>query len=790
MKKLITALLWGCLTTGLHAQSIWNAEHLAEVKANIHQPYHASAFAALTEEADRLLNAVPLSVMMKEKTPASGNKHDYLSQARYFWPDPTKPDGLPYIERDGVSNPELEKLDRNRMGETAGRITTLALAWYFSGDEKYAKKATELIRVWFLNKDTRMNPNLEYAQMVPGQNGDKGRCYGVLDSYSFVEMLDAVSLLEASASFTDRDAKQLKHWFGKLLEWIRTSPQGIEESRQANNHSTAYDAQVIAFALYTGNQSVAAEIIRAVPQKRIFTQIEPDGKQPHELRRTLAFGYSQYNLTHLIDIFLMAQKLGIRLDNITSDDGRGFYQAMDFLAQYVGKEVSEWPFRQISGWDEKQQAFCKDLYRTARWLNPDRQDYLKLYREHRVLDMADRFNLLYFSPTLTDQAYAFAAGQLQVAIKLANQAKKEERHAARRQFSPRTLYSDGSLALVHPHDWCSGFFPGSLWQMYEYTHDDNWRQQAISFTWPIEEAKWHKGTHDLGFMMYDSFGKAYDLTGERSYKDVVLQSARTLITRYNPTVGCIRSWDHNAEVWKFPVIIDNLMNLEMLFRATQLTGDSIFWKVAVRHADTTLKNHFRGDYSSVHVVDYDPQSGEVRFRQTAQGNADDSFWSRGQAWGLYGYAMCYRFTHDPRYLSQSENIADFWLSLPHLPADGIPYWDMKLPETANCTPDNVNERIPRDASAAAIIASGLYELSTYVVPEKGKKYREAADHILESLHRYYQAAPGKDGGFLLLHSTGHHPGNSEIDVPLCYADYFYLEALKRKDKVNRTKQYF
>lgn len=262
-------------------------------------------------------------------------------------------------------------------------------------------------------------------------------------------------------------------------------------------------------------------------------------------------------------------------------------------------------------------------------------------KENRVLDMHDIFNLLYVDATATDHAYAFAAGQMEYAMKCADKARKEEKNAARRRVEPRTVNKDGSLAMVHPHDWCSGFFPGSLWQMYAYTHSDFWRQSAISWTWPIEEAKWHRGTHDLGFMMYDSFGKAYDLTGERSYRDV-----------------------------------------------------------AVNHANTTMKNHFRKDYSSYHVVDYDPETGEVRMKCTHQGNADDSFWSRGQGWGLYGFAMCYRFTKDEAYLKQSENIADFFLSLPNMPADGVPYWDMKLDAISQCTPENINPDVPRDASAA------------------------------------------------------------------------------------------
>lgn len=764
----------------LQAQSIWDKAHLQKVKQHIHQPYYATAYQALKTEADLLLNMQPLSVMMKEKTPASGNKHDYMSQARYAWPDPNKPDGLPYISRDGQTNPEINKLDRNRLGNTVQRVVTLSLVWYFSGEETYARKATELIRVWFFQKDTYMNPNLEYAQVIPGQNNNKGRCYGLIDTYSFIEMLDAVTLLEASQAWTAKDSRQLKKWFGKLIQWMLNSEQGKEEAAGTNNHSVAYDAQIIAFALYTGNEALARKVIRAFPEKRIFPQINPDGSQPHELRRTLAFHYSQYNLTHFIDIMMMAQKLGISIDQVTSADGRNFYKAMDFLTPYAGKEVHEWPYQQISGWENALQNFYKDLYRTATYLDPTRKNYLHIYYTHRIWNPEDRFNLLFVNADDTDQAYAFAAKQLKFAMKCADQARKAPQNAAKRWVMPRSIHKDGTLAMIHPHDWCSGFFPGSLWQVYAYTHQDFWRQSAISWTWPIEEAKWHKGTHDLGFMMYDSFGKAYELTGEQSYKDVVIQSARTLITRYSPQVKSIRSWDHNRDKWQYPVIIDNMMNLEMLFRATQLTGDSIYWKIAVNHANTTLKNHFRPDYSSYHVVDYDPQTGAVRTRCTHQGNSDESFWSRGQGWGLYGYAMCYRFTKDPAYLKQSEGIADFFLHLPNMPADGVPYWDMKMKEVNQCTPEQVNPRVPRDASAAALIASGLYELSTYVAPEKGRFYRTVADKIVHSLYRHYQAELGTHYGFLLLHSTGHHPGGSEIDVPLNYADYFYLEALARK----------
>lgn len=784
MKRAQGLVLLLLLSANVQAQSIWDTAHLANVKQSLQSPFYSAAYQELKTEADRLLEVAPVSVMLKEKTPKSGDKHDYMSQARYAWPDPTKPDGLPYITRDGVSNPEIDRLDRNRLGEMAMRVSTLSLAWYFSGDERYAQKATELVRVWFLNKETRMNPNLNYAQVIPGTNNDEGRCYGLIDSYSFIEMLDGVALLEQSKSFTARDSKQLKAWFKKLTQWMLTSKQGKQEAAGSNNHSVAYDAQIIAFCLYTGDRETATGILNDFAEKRVFTQIDPDGSQPHELRRTRAYHYSHYNLTHFIDIYLMGKKLGMSLDQATSTDGRSFYKGMDFLAKYVGKSREAWPYQELFGWDELQQKMCRDLYRTAVYLNPTRKDYLRLYNAHRVLDLRDRFHLLYVQPTATDNAYAFAAGQLRLAMQCADKARKEEKNATKRRVVPRSIHKDGSLAMIHPHDWCSGFFPGSLWQMYAYTNDNFWRQSAISWTWPIEEAKCHKGTHDLGFMMNDSFGKAYELTGERSYLDVLIQSARTLITRYSPKVKSIRSWDHNRDKWKYPVIIDNMMNLEMLFRATQLTGDSVFWNIAVTHANTTMKNHFRPGYSSYHVVDYDPETGEVRLKQTHQGNSDDSFWSRGQAWGLYAYAMCYRFTRNPAYLKQSEAIADFFINLPNLPADGVPYWDMKMDVINHCTPEKVNPDVPRDASSAALVASGLYELCTYVSPEKGKQYRAHADKIVDSLNKHYQAEPGTHYGFLLLHSTGHHPGGSEIDVPINYADYYYLEALARKKKLD------
>ena len=317
--------------------------------------------------------------------------------------------------------------------------------------------------------------------------------------------------------------------------------------------------------------------------------------------------------------------------------------------------------------------------------------------------------------------------------------------------------------------WCSGFYPGSLFYLYEYSKDPALLTEANRIDKVLEKEKLNKGTHDLGFMMYCSFGNANRLAPSKEYEDILLTSAKSLSTRFNPTVGCIKSWDHGT--WKFPVIIDNMMNLELLFWATKVSGDSSFYKIAVTHANTTMKNHFRADNSSFHVIDYDPATGKVYEKKTAQGYADYSAWARGQAWGLYGYTVMYRCTKDPKYLAQANKIAAFITKHPNLTADKIPYWDYDSPD------------IPatyRDASAAAITASALLELSKYAGGEKGNFYLNYAEQIIRALStKAYTAPIGENGGFILKHSTGHLPGNSEVDVPLTYADYYYIEAMMR-----------
>ncbi|WP_143525078.1 glycoside hydrolase family 88 protein [Labilibacter marinus] len=340
-------------------------------------------------------------------------------------------------------------------------------------------------------------------------------------------------------------------------------------------------------------------------------------------------------------------------------------------------------------------------------------------------------------------------------------------------ISPRSI-EDDSIIMVPAKDWTSGFFPGELWMMYELTKDEFWKEVATKYTLPLEQEKLNGKTHDMGFKVYCSFGKAWELTKNPQYRDILVQSAKTLATRFNPSVGCIRSWDHNSDKWDYPVIIDNMMNLELLFWAAKETGNKMYKEIAIRHAQTTMQNHFREDHSTYHVVDYHPETGQVENRHTHQGYAHESAWSRGQAWGLYGYTMVFRETQDSVFLAQAEKIASFILNHPNLPEHKIPYWDFNAPEIPN---------EPYDASAAAVIGSALYELSTY--SNNGEAYLKAADKILESLSSpEFLADPIKNHGFLLMHSTGSKPHHSEIDVPLVYADYYFIEMFLRKSHLN------
>lgn len=332
---------------------------------------------------------------------------------------------------------------------------------------------------------------------------------------------------------------------------------------------------------------------------------------------------------------------------------------------------------------------------------------------------------------------------------------------------------DPAKGRVQPSDtkwWCSGFFPGTLLYIYEYTKDPAIKAIAEKRLAILEKEKYFTGNHDLGFMMFCSFGNAYRLTGNPAYKEAVMTAAASLATRYRPAIQSIQSWDGGGSL-KCPVIIDNMMNLELLYWVSDNGGDSRYRDIAITHSNSTLQRHFRPDNSSYHVLDYDLSTGQLIRKVTAQGNADSSAWARGQSWGLYGFTMMYRFSKDKIYLEQAKKIAGFLLGHPNLPADKIPYWDFDAPGIPNAL---------RDASSAAIMASALLELAQFSKKAERKRYLAAAVQMIRSLASpAYRSAEGGSGGFLIKHCVGHIPQKSEVDVSLTYADYYFIEALLR-----------
>ena len=330
----------------------------------------------------------------------------------------------------------------------------------------------------------------------------------------------------------------------------------------------------------------------------------------------------------------------------------------------------------------------------------------------------------------------------------------------------------GILVPSESKSWTSGFYPGSLWYTYLYTGNEEIKALAEKNTEKLYIETQVVRSHDIGFMVNCSYGNAYRITGDEKYREPFINAAHLLATRFNPTVGLTLSWNvtPKRKHWRYPVIIEKMMNLELLTKAHKLSGVDSLLNVALTHANTTMKNHFRPDYTTWHVVDYDPETGDIRMKVTHQGYADDSAWSRGQAWAVYGYTMMYREVSEPAYLAQAENIAKMLLE--RLPEDGIPYWDFDSPDA----PDS-----QRDASAGAIMASAFIELSGYTADKQlSKALMKMAEKQIRTLASdEYLAQPDRNGYFLLKHSVGSYPSDTEVNVPLTYADYYFLEALLR-----------
>lgn len=358
---------------------------------------------------------------------------------------------------------------------------------------------------------------------------------------------------------------------------------------------------------------------------------------------------------------------------------------------------------------------------------------------------------------LVDKNFADAGKQYHLLIKHVPQDSMAE------SFKPADHWIS-----VAPNNWVSGFYPGNLFLLYQATGDATLYREGLNRLQLLKPEQ-TVDSHDIGFMMNDSYGIANRIKPDAEYREILINSAKTLSKRFNPVVGCTMSWASGPG--QFRVIIDNMMNLELLMWATKATGDSTYAKIAIAHANTTMKNHFRPDYSSYHVVIYNPETGAVIKKQTAQGAADESAWARGQSWGLYGYTMMYRETKDRKYLTQADHIANFILTNPNLPADKVPYWDYNATDIPHAD---------RDASAGAILASALIELSRYTDRANANRYLSAAEQIIKTLSSpAFKAKKGDNGGYILMHGVGHMPNKQLINVPLIYADYYFLEALLR-----------
>jgi len=341
---------------------------------------------------------------------------------------------------------------------------------------------------------------------------------------------------------------------------------------------------------------------------------------------------------------------------------------------------------------------------------------------------------------------------------------------------PKTIGTNGSLETSNAHWWTSGFFPGQLWYMYEFSKNNEFKKWAEIYSERIVDQQFTTDNHDVGFIIFCSYGNAYRITGNEDYLPIIQNTAHSLSTRFNPIVGCIRSWDRSSwnKRWQYAVIIDNMMNLELLEWSARKFDEPSFADIARTHANTTMQHHFRPDGSSFHVISYDTITGEPELKHTAQGYSHESAWARGQAWGLYGFTMMYRETGDEAYLQQAISIADFMLNHPRLPEDKIPYWDFDAPDIPNAK---------RDVSAGAITCSALLELYGFVDQERSKFYLSTAEKQLLSMCKEpYLAPAGTNANFILKHSVGNMPNGTELDVPLSYADYYFVEAMMRYRK--------
>jgi len=719
--------------------------------------------------ADSLLAEKPTTVTAAFCPRSAGGIHDYYSEGTYWWPDPANPDG-PYIRKDGVNNPDNFDFHLKAIGRFSWITGTETSAFLLTGNKKYALAAVKHLKAWFIDSATVMNPNLLYAQAIKGINS--GRGIGIIDAVSLIEVARSVEILEKTPYLSETDAKTIKNWFGKFIDWLNTHPYGIDEMNAKNNHGTWWHAQVAAYAYLTGNREMMEKCRKHYREILLPNQMSQDGSFPLELERTKPFAYSLFNLDGMAALAVLVSDKKFDGWHFKLADGRGMETGTAFIKPFL-VNINNWTYpKDISRWDE-QPGRRPFMYLAA--LHQNSTEWLEIWKKNNAdfpsdesrRNMPLKNSVLWLdinTPVLQNPKEKWLKNALETSEYQLLSASKAWKDSLK---TPRT-FENGKILLVNEKDWTCGFFPGSLWYMYEITGNEDFRTEAERFTGFLSKVQYRTNTHDVGFMLQCSYGNGFRITGNEAYKQVLMTGATNLLNRFHPETGLIKSWDGRKN-WQYPVIIDNMMNLELLYETGKLTDNKKMLAATVSHADKTIENHFRPDFSCYHVVNYDSISGKVISKVTHQGYSDASSWARGQAWALYGYTMMYRETKKVEYLKQAENIAQYILHHTNLPKDKIPYWDFDAPDIPN---------EPRDASAAAIIASALLELSTCV--EMENNYFATAEFILKSLSsEIYLAKKGENGFFILKHSVGNMPKKSEVDAPLSYADYYYLEALKR-----------
>ncbi len=401
MKKLLFIITFLILAGSTHAQKLqtrmWDPELLTQIKSQIGKgnSVYMESWQKLQKEADKWLSKPNPTIVNKPMAPASGDRHDYLSLGKYWWPNPNTPDGTPYIRKDGKVNPEIEKFDRKTLGEFVDGVVKLTLAYHYSDKKEYAEKAVSMIRTWYLDPKTRQNPNMNFGQAVPGVTDNKGRPEGVIDASGFIHVTDAIEILQAKGQLTTEEMTGLKKWFSDFCNWLTTNSLGIKEGQAANNHSMAYDVQLTRYSLFTGDLTTARRVIDEFTSKRLVPQIEADGKQPLELARVTSFHYSVANLGHMMDMCDMGKQLGVSLYSTRKEKG-SIDMAFQYLIPYIDNE-GKFPYKdETKNWKSEAGTLVGLIYRASFYNSEMDAKYLEIYKNFKGNDY--NFNLTYLRP--------------------------------------------------------------------------------------------------------------------------------------------------------------------------------------------------------------------------------------------------------------------------------------------------------------------------------------------------------------------------------------------------------